>query len=308
MTTKSAPKPSPLGRGLSALFGDADASYQPRASVSTVAPAALVEVSGKKTPGVFNVSIELLQPGEFQPRRRFDEDVLKELAESIRERGVLQPLLVRPIMGEQNSYEIVAGERRWRAAQMAGAHEVPVVVRNLTDKEAMEIGLIENVQRQGLSLLEEAEGYKRLLEEFGHTQEGLSKVVGKSRSYMANIMRLLTLPDAVKAYIDKGDLSMGHARALVSARNPIALAEETVKRGWSVRRTEEAVRREGEKKNNKKNKTSPETDGDVLALEKDLSQAIGLKVKLNVKGKAGALTLYYNDLDQLDDIIKRIKS
>ncbi len=192
-----ATKASPLGRGLSALFGDADASYQAKPS-QTATPAPTTK-PGNSSPS--HMALTWLQPGAFQPRRHFDEDALKGLADSIRERGILEPLVVRPISGTKESFEIVAGERRWRAAQRAGLHEAPVVVRNLTDREALEFGLIENVQRQDLSPLEEAEGYKRLMDEFQHTQEGLAKIVGKSRPHIANMLRILNLPEAVKQMI-----------------------------------------------------------------------------------------------------------
>ena len=302
---KTNTKPSPLGRGLSALFGDADAGYQPR-------PAAMVasidNTAGKKAAGMSKMPVEWLQPGAFQPRRKFDDEPLEELAASIRERGILQPLLVRAIPNEQNAYEIVAGERRWRAAQLAGVHEVPVLVREITDREAMEIGLIENVQRQGLSPLEEGEGYKRLLEEFKHTHDGLAKVVGKSRSYISNAMRLLSLPDSVKQMIETGALSVGHARALVVSKNPKAAAEEVVRKGLSVRQTEELMRREAEGPAAKKKTASASAiDNDVLALEKELERMIGLKVKLVAKGPGGSLTIHYKNLDQLDEIVRRLK-
>lgn len=305
MTTKPSTKPSPLGRGLSALFGDADAGYQPRAT--TAASVTPID-SAKKASGMTKMPIEWIQPGEFQPRRKFDDQPLEELATSIRERGILQPLLVRPISGEQHSYEIVAGERRWRAAQLAGIHEVPVLVREITNREAMEIGLIENVQREGLSPLEEAEGYKRLLEEFRHTHDGLAKVVGKSRAYISNSIRLLGLPESVKKMVEEGALSAGHARTIITAKNPKAIADEIVRKGLSVRQTEELMRREAEGPAAKKKaaKVAP-ASGDTLAFEKDMERALGLKVKLAPQGQGGALTLYYKNLDQLDDLTKKLK-
>jgi ParB family chromosome partitioning protein len=291
-------KPSPLGRGLSALFGDADTSYQAARPVATP--------TGTEN-GVRKVSISFLQPGAFQPRRHFDEDALKGLAGSIAERGILEPLVVRAMQGP-DSFEIVAGERRWRAAQMAGLHDVPVVVRNLTDREALEFGLIENVQRQDLSPLEEADGYKRLLEEFKHSLENLAKIVGKSRPHISNMLRLLTLPGTVKQMIDKGDLTLGHARALITARDPAALAVEVVRRGLNVRQAEALAKRNNDNPQIHKRKAVSKQDGDALALEKELERAIGLKVRIQTQGNAGSLTLFYKDLDQLDDVMKRLRA
>jgi ParB family transcriptional regulator, chromosome partitioning protein len=299
MMTQTAPKPAPLGRGLSALFGDADASYQAK----PMATAPVVERGVKQLP------LTWLQPGAFQPRRYFDEEALKGLTLSIKERGILEPLLVRPIPESKDAYEIIAGERRWRAAQLAGLHEVPVVVRPLTDREALEFGLIENVQRQDLSPLEEAEGYKRLMEEFSHTQEGLANVIGKSRSHIANMIRLLDLPVLVKQMIDQGQLTLGHAKCLIPARDPLALAQEIVKKGLSVRQAEALAKTGIDKPQIHKKKTAeaPEKDADVRMLERELERVIGLKVDIETKGKSGSLTLYYSDLDQLDEIIKKLR-
>lgn len=297
-------KPSPLGRGLSALFGDADASYQP--------PKPAVVGNASQDRGPRTMSLSWLQPGIYQPRRYFDEDAMNGLAESIRERGILEPIVVRPIAGTKDAYEIVAGERRWRAAQLVGLHDVPVVVRELTDREALEFGLIENIQRQDLSPLEEAEGYQRLMDEFNHTQEGLAKVVGKSRPHIANMLRILTLPMAVKQMITSGELTMGHARALIPARDPVQLAQEVVKRGLSVRQAEELAKHHIENRQihtTKKNTVaSSKENADTLLLEKELERLIGLKVKISAQGKAGSLTVFYKDLDQLDDIIKRLRA
>jgi ParB family transcriptional regulator, chromosome partitioning protein len=299
-------KPSPLGRGLSALFGDADASYAPPRPASS-APAAPAPDAPPS-----HLAITWLQPGAYQPRRNFNEEALKGLAGSIKERGVLEPLIVRPIAGHKDSYEIIAGERRWRAAQMAGLHEVPVVVRTLTDREALEFGLIENIQRQDLSPLEEAEGYKRLIDEFKYTHEGLAKIIGKSKPHIGNTLRLLTLPNPVKQMIESGDLSAGHARTLITAHDPIKLAEAIVKKGMSVRQAEDLARRElviqkDAAENPEKEKIKNQADFAVSALEKDLERIIGLKVKIVPKGRAGTFTLYYQDLDQLDMVIKRLK-
>ncbi|HEU0118563.1 MAG TPA: ParB/RepB/Spo0J family partition protein [Alphaproteobacteria bacterium] len=297
-------KPAPLGRGLSALFGDADASYQakpiqPRAAQS----APVVEKAGSRT-----MPLAWLQPGAYQPRRHFDEEALKGLADSIRERGILEPLLVRPVSEAKDAYEIIAGERRWRAAQIAGLHDVPVLVREISDREALEFGLIENIQRQDLSPLEEAEGYQRLIEEFKYTQDTLAKIVGKSRPHIANMLRILTLPPAVKQMITDGEITLGHARALVTAKNPLALAQEIAKKGLNVRQAENLAKEASGKISSPKSAREPEEKtADVVMLEKELERVIGLKVKINTEGKAGSLTLYYKDLDQLDEIIKKLR-
>jgi ParB family chromosome partitioning protein len=212
-----------LGRGLSALFGEETEDY-----------AALDKLRQAKM-----VPIEFVRPGRFQPRRHFDEEAMEALVASIREKGVLQPLLVRRHPNAGNMYEIIAGERRWRAAQAAALHEIPVVIREFSDRDALEIALVENIQRQDLSPLEEAEGYKRLMEEFNHTQEELAKAVGKSRSHVANMLRLLALPDPVKNLVEEGTLSAGHARALINVENAVAVAEEVVRLGLNVRQTEQ---------------------------------------------------------------------
>jgi ParB family chromosome partitioning protein len=290
-------KPAPLGRGLSALFGDSDKSYQ-----ATNVPAP----SPSEKRGVTSLAIGWIQPGPFQPRRNFDDEALKELAESVRARGILQPLLVRPVKGLQNRYEIIAGERRWRAAQMASLHEIPVVIRELADSEALEFGLIENVQRQDLSPLEEAEGYKRLMEEFLHTQEVLAKIVGKSRSHISNLVRLVDLPLGVKQMIDNGELSAGHARVLVTAKDPLTLAIRIVREGLNVRQAEGLAKSEAENPQIHKKKLPP--DANTVALEKDLARATGLKISITPRGRKGSITLYYQNLDQLDAVIAKLKS
>ncbi|MDD5585844.1 MAG: ParB/RepB/Spo0J family partition protein [Alphaproteobacteria bacterium] len=311
MTTKPASKPAPLGRGLSALFGDSDTAYQPRPIAVTA-----IDAAEKDKPGTAQLMlpVERIQPGAFQPRRRFDEDAIKGLADSIRERGVVQPLMVRPVEGQKDSYEIIAGERRWRAAQQAGLHEVPVLIRTLSDREALEIGLIENVQRQDLSPLEEAEGYRRLMEEFQHSQDGLAKVVGKSRPHITNMLRLLTLPTAVKQMIDGGQLTMGHARALITAKNPLSLAEEIVKKGMSVRQAEALAKRESDGRFAKKKKTAASIapDANIAALEKEMENALGLKVKISADAKTGfttgSVTVHYSSLEQLDGVIRKLRA
>jgi ParB family transcriptional regulator, chromosome partitioning protein len=275
-----------LGRGLSALFGEESEDY-----------AALDRLRQAKT-----VPVDFVRAGRFQPRRHFDEAALQALAESIRDRGVLQPILVRRHPDDASAYEIIAGERRWRAAQLAQLHEIPVVIRELDDREALEIALVENIQRQDLTPLEEAEGYRRLMDEFAHTQENLAKSVGKSRSHVANMMRLLALPETVKLHVEAGRLSAGHARALLNAANPTDLADEVVRRGLNVRQTEHMA--QAAKSGHRR--VAPPKDADTAALERDLANLLGLKVTVNFAGRGGALTIHYQTLEQLDDVLRRL--
>jgi ParB family transcriptional regulator, chromosome partitioning protein len=277
-----------LGRGLSALLGDDGA--EPAAS------------EAGRTPRF--VSLDLLRPGRFQPRRRFGQEEMDSLEASIREKGVIQPILVRKTTDQ--AYEIIAGERRWRAAQRAGLHELPVVVRELTDREALEIALVENVQRADLSPIEEALGYQRLMIEFDHTQEQLSKVVGKSRSHVANLLRLLDLPPGVKTLLDGGKITAGHARALLGVEDAETLARQIVARNLNVRQTERLTQL-GKKRNARKPTLSAK-DTDTLALERELSALLGLKVTLKPSGKAGDLTIRYESLEQLDDVVQRLSA
>jgi ParB family transcriptional regulator, chromosome partitioning protein len=274
-----------LGRGLAALFGEAEGE-------------AVAEPAMQR-----RVPIELIRPGAFQPRRRFAEDELDALAQSIREKGILQALLVRPIDGEEAAFELVAGERRWRAAQRVGMHEVPVIVRPLADSEALEIALVENLQREDLSALEEAEAYSRLMEEFGRSQGAMAEAVGKSRSHVANTLRLLSLPAPVRHRLDQGELSAGHARALLAAADPVTLAAEVVRRGLNVRATEKLVQRRSEMPQPKRRLR----DADTLALERELSDRLGLRVTLEPKRRGGSLSLYYASLDQLDQILSLLR-
>lgn len=283
-----------LGRGLSALFGEATGGEEEQ-QVDRVRLTRLLP-------------IDHVHPGKYQPRRKFDEDDLSALVESVRERGILQPLLVRKDPAAPpgaQSYEIIAGERRWRAAQLAGLHEVPVLVRTLTDREALEIALIENIQRADLTPLEEAEGFKRLMDEFEHTQEDLARAVGKSRSHVANMLRLLALPDPVKALVQDGSLSMGHARALLTAADPLALAQEVIKQGLNVRQTEALVKRMAEQPASAA-PAPKEKAPDTVALEREMSHALGLKVTLSANGPKGTLQIHYRNLDQLDGVLNRI--
>jgi ParB family transcriptional regulator, chromosome partitioning protein len=291
-----------LGRGLSALFGEETEDY-----------AALDRVRQAKM-----VPIEHLRPGRFQPRRHFDEDAMQALVASMKERGVLQPLLVRRHPEAPNMYEIVAGERRWRAAQAAGLHEIPVLIRELEDRDALEVALIENIQRQDLSPLEEAEGYRRLMEEFSHTQEELAKAVGKSRSHVANMLRLLALPDPVKELVDGGTISAGHARALIGLDNAADVAAEVARRGLNVRQTEQLAQtaKVAAGKGKPGGAGAPaagsgaapsDKDPDTVALERDLSALLGLRVSIDFEGRGGSLTVHYRTLDQLDDVLRRLK-
>jgi ParB family transcriptional regulator, chromosome partitioning protein len=276
----------PLGRGLAALFGEA-------------------EGSGSVDPGPQRlIPIELIRPGAFQPRRRFAEAELDALAQSIREKGVLQPLLVRPLNGEEADFELVAGERRWRAAQRVGLHEVPVIVRPIADSEALEIALVENLQREDLSPLEEAEAYSRLIDEFGRTQASLAEALGKSRSHVANTVRLLSLPPQVRRRLEEGELSAGHARALLAAADAPGLAEEVVRRGLNVRATELLVQRRAQAPPPKRRRR----DTDKLALERELSSALGLRVTIASKKRGGSLTLHYASLDQLDRVLGLLRA
>lgn len=288
-----------LGRGLSALFGEATEDYS-----------ALDKVRQSK-----QVPIEFVHPGKYQPRRKFDEEAIQGLVESVRDKGILQPLLVRRDPDTTNSYELIAGERRWRAAQIAGLHEVPVVIRDLSDREALEIALVENIQRQDLTPLEEAEGYRRLMEEFEHTQEDLARAVGKSRSHVANLMRLLALPDPVKTMVQDGALTAGHARALLTSVDPLSVAREVVKRGLNVRQTEELMRGDQPKGRkatvgsggvNGSGAAPTLKDANLLHLEEEISARIGLKVAIDPQGQRGTITIHYQTLDQLDDVLHRL--
>jgi ParB family chromosome partitioning protein len=288
-------KPPRLGMGLSALIGDAAAVLEPPARPSATGAAATA--TGQRA-----MPIESLEPGPFQPRGPIDEAALAELAASIREHGVLQPILVRPKPGAPGSYQIIGGERRWRAAQAARLHEVPVVIRDLGDREAMAAALVENLQRQDLNALEEAEGYSRLLEEFDLTQELLGKAVGKSRSHVANTLRLLGLPAKVRSLLRDGQLTAGHARALLTAEDPEKLATAVVVRGLSVRQTEALV---AAKPREPRARTSTRAqDPDTAALERDLTERLGLKVAIRPAGRGGQITITYRDFDQLDGLIR----
>jgi len=282
---------------LSALLGD----HAPAA-----APAGAAD-SGSGIGTLRTMPVEWLQPGRFQPRRHFDEEHIADLVESIRDKGVLQPLLVRPLPGQHGRFEIIAGERRWRAAQRARLHQVPVIVNELSDREALEVALVENLQRQDLSPLEEADGFRRLLEEFSHTQEQLAKAVGKSRSHVANMIRLLSLPEPVRALLEQGELTAGHARALLTAADPVGLAQQVVTKGLNVRQTEKLAAAQGKSKPAGAGPREPAgRDPDLIALEHDLAESLGCRVTVRPLGKGGELTIAYGSLEQLDDLLSRL--
>ncbi|HLI10197.1 MAG TPA: ParB/RepB/Spo0J family partition protein [Alphaproteobacteria bacterium] len=289
MTTPE-PKRRGLGRGLSALLGSESEDLATLEKLRTVR----------------QLPTGVLRPGRFQPRHRFDPEEMAALVRSVQAQGILQPILVRRLPGDTTAYEIIAGERRWRAAQEAQLHEVPVIVRDLTDSEALEIALVENVQRQDLTPLEEAEAYRRLMEEFAHTQEDLARVVGKSRSHVANTLRLLSLPPPVKELLEQGKLSAGHARALLTAPDPAVLAQRIVAEGLNVREAEKLAQSAAGSAPRKARPPAPAKDANTRALEHDLSLMLGLRVTVNEKGSKGELILHYDSLNQLDDLVRRL--
>jgi ParB family chromosome partitioning protein len=291
-----------LGRGLSALMAD-------------IEPNAEVEVSASQR-GARTLPVEQLFPNPDQPRRQFDAEALDELKLSIRSKGVIQPLIVRPRGSAENQFEIVAGERRWRAAQAAGVHEVPVVIREFSDEDVLEIAIIENIQRADLNPIEEAAGYEQLMSRFGHTQEKLAQALGKSRSHIANLLRLLNLPDVVKQAVVDGKLTAGHARALITAPDPVLLAGQIVRQGLSVRDAEKLARDaqnpEGQSKPKRTSSASVggDKDADTKALEGDLSAALGMKVSINHSAgkESGTVTIGYNTLEDLDALCMVLSS
>ncbi len=321
-----------LGRGLSALIGDLppspEATPKPTplagdpiskspdvantAAVKTKPAPGAPDSSREKTEGYRLLGVDLLRPGRFQPRQNFDDADIENLSKSLKEKGVLQPLLVRSLVGELGQYEIIAGERRWRAAQRAGLHQVPVIIDIIEDKAALEIGIIENVQRTDLNPIEEAEAFQRLMDEFSYTQENLSKVIGKSRSHIANILRLTGLPQAIRDYVIDGSLSAGHARALLGVSNPLEIAKKIVAEGLSVRAVERLAKNSHEKNSKNgaaKSSSAPkgaDKDADTLALEKTLSDAIGLAVNVDHSAQGGSVKIDYKSLEQLDEIVRRV--
>ena len=288
-----------LGRGLSALFGEASAG----------------ELKPTKESGHQFVPVEKIMPGPGQPRRLFQKKDLESLAESIKNKGVLQPLLLRRSNQKQHMFEIVAGERRWRAAQLAQMHEVPAIIDDYDDKEIVEIGLIENIQRADLSPIEEAEAFAKLMEVHGYTQDQVAQGVGKSRSHVANTLRLLLLPMSVKTKIENNELSAGHARALLTSQNPERLAEVVLREGLSVRATEKLAKTDPNISDHKDQdrglsvaNRKKSLDPDILSAQNQLEEALGLKVIVNVKGEKGEMIIKYETLEQFDYIFEKLQS
>jgi ParB family chromosome partitioning protein len=283
-----------LGKGLSALLGDAARPGAAEAQASTPG-------------GVREIDISRIRPNPNQPRVMFSDESIAELAESIAERGVLQPILLRPT---DDGFEIVAGERRWRAAQRARLHTIPAIVREIDATTTAELALIENVQREDLNAIEEAEGYRQLIERHGHKQDGVAKLVHKSRSHIANLLRLLDLPEMVRQSLLKGDITMGHARAVATAPDPEALTKEIVAKGLSVRQAEKLASKvkpgPGADIGRASARNYKSGDSDRLALERQLGEMLGLKVQVQHKGQGGSVTLHYSSLDQLDMICQRL--
>jgi ParB family chromosome partitioning protein len=287
-----------LGRGLAALMG----GQEPVASRD-------------KPHGAKTAPIEHLRTNPRNPRKNFDEAELEDLTASIREKGILQPILVRPLQGLAEPYEIIAGERRWRAAQRAGLHEVPIVAVEADDRQALELAIIENVQRSDLNALEEAAGYQKLSADYGYSQQDLAKVIGKSRSHVANTLRLLKLPVRAQSLLKDGSISAGHARALLGCADPDALAERIVAEGLTVRDVERIVQKQdaprsiayNDRRSERTDCPSPPKDADTHALEKTLTDALGLAVAITHKGEAGELRIRYTSLDQLDSVCRLLK-
>jgi ParB family transcriptional regulator, chromosome partitioning protein len=284
---------SRLGRGLASLIGDVggEAAHleRPRAQ--------------RKVP------IEYLKPNPRNPRRAFSESELQELADSIKQHGVIQPIAVRPVKGTPDRYEIIAGERRWRASQIAGLHEVPIVPFDVSDSDALELAIIENVQREDLNAMEEAQGYHALANEFKHSADDIARIVGKSRSHVANMMRLTKLPEQVQAHIVSGQLSAGHARALLAVPDPVAVAQRIIAEGLNVRQVETLVHEiGGSTPKHRNSRGALIKDPDTLALEKRVGDILGLSVKVDHKGPSGTMHIKYRDLEQLDEILRRLDS
>lgn len=289
-----------LGRGLSALFGEGEEAE------------AIHEAFDGETPvasGIATISIARIEANPDQPRKRFSEADLSELAESIAEKGLLQPILVRPIESGAR-FQVVAGERRWRAAQKARLHDVPVLIRELTDRETLEIAIVENVQRADLNAVEEARAYRQLIENFGHTQQDVAQAVGKSRAHVANTLRLLALPAPVLNRLESGEITAGHARAAAASPDPVALTEQVVAKGLSVRAAEALARSMGapERKGSARAPSGADKDADTRALESDLAERLGLMVDIRHAGEAGEVRIRYSSLEQLDDLCRRLSA
>lgn len=303
-----------LGKGLSALISE------PNVSKAPAAPAKAMEA--QPAGGVLQVDINKLMAGKFQPRERFDDSKLHELSQSIEKNGIMQPLVVRASKDKKQMYEIIAGERRFRAARMAGLTQVPVIVHKMDDAQALEVALVENIQRQDLNPIEEAQGYFRLMEEFSYTQEELSETVGKSRSHIANMLRVLTLPESVKEQVATGALTFGHAKALVQIKKPEELAEQIVRKGLNVRQAEQLAKSwkdtpDVARKNRgvtpaaqaSSVKPAADKDPDIIALENTLTETLGLKVTINdLGGQKGEIVVAYDNLTQLDEVLRKLGS
>lgn len=303
------PPPVPVAKSVTA---EAIAAEVEAAPLPPVAATTLATREDGTLMGATTLEIAQLKPGTYQPRNVFYEEGLHELAQSIEQKGIIQPLIVRRIKG--GLYEIIAGERRWRAAQMAGLKEVPVIIRRMTDDDALEVALIENVQREDLNPLEEARGYERLIREFQYTQEEIGESVGKSRSHIANLLRLLKLPEEVKTMLENGHLTMGHARALLTAKDPLVLANQIVNGGLNVRAAESLAKGKPEKKSPQKPRqseakylqTDRPKDPDIITLEETLSEKLGMKVRIDDKGTGGEVVIAYETLSELDQVLQRL--
>ncbi|MAK59686.1 MAG: chromosome partitioning protein ParB [Ponticaulis sp.] len=294
MSDSGKTKATKLGKGLSALIGEYE-NFEDAA----------VEASGAKEVSV--LKIKSIKPNPNQPRKKFNEESLAELSKSILAKGVLTPILVREVKGQDHDYQIIAGERRYRASKKAGLSEIPARILKTNDVELLEFGLIENIQREDLNAMEEAEGYQALLSRFGKTQEAVAESVGKSRAHVANMLRLLNLPDSVRDHLRNGEVSAGHARAALSADDPESVIEQVISKKLSVRDTEKLVRKLASGTfETSKDKTADEKDVDTEALEADLSRALGLVVEIKSLAKGGELKIKYRDLEQLDDVCRRL--
>ena len=298
MAKAAAERQKGLGRGLSALLGEAEAA--PAGSMDAR------ESASEPTGAPNEVAIELLRRNPEQPRRTFTEAEIEDLAASVKEKGVLQPILVRPAPGAAGEWQIVAGERRWRAAQRAGLRTVPVLVRDLDDLEVLEVAIVENVQRADLNAVEEALAYKALMERFGRTQDVVAQSVGKSRSHIANTLRLLQLPEDVQQHLAAGRLSAGHARAIATAGDPSALARRIVEEGLNVRQAEALSKERPPAAKSARGGKRPGRNADIQSLEQDLEEVLGVGVEIRDTGGAGELRLSYSSLEQLDDLCRRL--
>lgn len=291
-----------LGRGLSALMADVNAPVERTPAAADSAP---------RRPDMM-VAIERVEPNPDQPRRYFAEEALQELASSVKEKGVIQPLIVRTSPRDASKFEIVAGERRWRASQIAKLHELPVIVREFTDTEVLEVAIIENIQRADLNAIDEAAGYKQLMDRFGHTQEQLSQALGKSRSHIANLLRLLNLPNDVQTYVIEGQLSAGHARTLVGNEQAAEIAQKIIQQGLSVRDAEKLSKADPAKQKATQNNRvrAAAKDPDTAQIEQELSSQVGMKVSIDhdANGEGGRISIRYESLDQLDDVMRILSS